>query len=138
MLKKETTEKLLNLCLISKSEELTGEEKELTRTIIQGLKEEDREQIVDLFLSKYMNLDLTPERFSAEAIKSLNRDKQYFTKSELLDMLRLELTRFYGNIDIKAVFVMVKSLITHKYYHTVAEAESNYPENRQNKGKTNQ
>ena len=67
---------------------------------------------------------MEPERTTAEDIKSLTRDKQFFTKSELLDMIGHELDGTFGKPDFKALWQMIKSLLCHKYYKTVKEAES--------------
>lgn len=137
MSKDKLTENLAKILIFKENKDrLTEEERAELRQIMESLTEKDREQMVDIMLSKCMPWLMEPERMTADTIKSLNRDKQFFTKSELLDMIGHELDGTFGKPDFKALWQMIKSLLCHKYYKTIEEAESHYPENQ--KDKTNQ
>ena len=137
MSKDKLTENLAKILIFKENKDrLTEEERAELRQIMESLTEKDREQMVDIMLSKCMPGLMEPERMTADTIKSLNRDKQFFTKSELLDMIGHELDGTFGKPDFKALWQMIKSLLCHKYYKTIEEAESHYPENQ--KDKTNQ
>ena len=137
MRKEKLTENLLKLMILEQNKDnLTEEELNEIGQIMRSLTKKDREQMIDILAARCMPWILEKDRISAEDIESLNRDKQYFTKSELLGMIKDELSGTFGTPDYKAVIVMIKSLVLHKYYKTIEEAESHYPENQ--KDKTNQ
>ena len=137
MSKEKLTKDLAKILIFKENKDtLTEEERNELGQIVGSLTKKDRQQMVDIILSKCVPGLMEPERTTAEDIKRLNRDKQFFTKSELLDMIGHELDGTFGKPDFKALWQMIKSLLCHKYYKTVKEAESHYPENQ--KGKTNQ
>jgi hypothetical protein len=137
MREEKLTENLLKLMILEQNKDnLTEKELNEIGQIMRNLTEKDREQMIDILAARCMPWILEKDRISAEDIESLNRDKQYFTKSELLDMIGHELDGTFGKPDFKALWQMIKSLLCHKYYKTVEEAESHYQQNQ--KGKTNQ
>lgn len=127
MREEKLTENLLKLMILEQNKDnLTEKELNEIGQIMRNLTEKDREQMIDILAARCMPWILEKDRISAEDIKSLNRDKQYFTKSELLDMIGHELDGTFGKPDFKALWQMIKSLLCHKYYKTVEEAESHY------------
>ena len=134
MNKEQLTENLVKLTVLTeKKDTLTEEELNELGQIKSSLTKKDREQMVNILAEHCFPWILEKDRFSAAAIKSLNRDQQYFTRSELFEMIKDELSGTFGTPDFKAVYVMIKSLICHKYYKTIEEAESHYPENQKDK-----
>lgn len=130
MREEKLTENLLKLMIFEQNKDnLTEKELNEIGQIMRNLTEKDREQMIDILAARCMPWILEKDRISAEDIESLNRDKQYFTKSELLDMIGHELDGTFGKPDFKALWQMIKSLLCHKYYKTVEEAESHYSEN---------
>lgn len=127
MREEKLTENLLKLMILEQNKDnLTEKELNEIGQIMRSLTEKDREQMIDILAARCMPWILEKDRISAEDIESLNRDKQYFTKSELLDMIGHELDGTFGKPDFKALWQMIKSLLCHKYYKTVEEAESHY------------